>query len=80
MGNSNVHDVCRERPLPEAQDRWMQSPVPDFESMQICNCIGPQNGEPLCPCRMRNVTIKNGRYIEVIDHGLAPTDTQKAPR
>ena len=34
-----------------------------------CFCIGPQNGEPLCPCRMRNVTKSNGRYIEEIDHG-----------
>lgn len=21
--------------------------------MRACNCIGPQNGEPLCPCQMR---------------------------
>lgn len=28
-----------------------------------CNCIGPQNGEPLCPCRMRGVVVKNGRYV-----------------
>jgi hypothetical protein len=39
----------------------------------LCNCIGPQNGQPLCPCMMRNVHVKDGRYIEVIDHGPAPT-------
>lgn len=21
--------------------------------MSMCSCLGPQNGEPLCPCRMR---------------------------
>lgn len=28
-----------------------------------CFCIGPQNGEPLCPCRMRGVIVRDGRYI-----------------
>lgn len=27
--------------------------------------------KPLCPCRMRNVQIKDGRYVEIIDHGSA---------
>jgi len=36
-----------------------------------CNCIGPRNGEPLCRCRMRNVKIVDGRYVEVLDHGPA---------
>lgn len=36
-----------------------------------CGCIGPQNGEPLCPCQMRNVTIRNGRYIREEDLGPA---------
>lgn len=31
-----------------------------------CGCIGPQNGEPLCPCMMRARRIykKDGRWIE----------------
>lgn len=29
-----------------------------------CFCVGPQNGQPLCPCRMRGVKIKNGRYVQ----------------
>ena len=48
----------------------------DTSDVRLCFCIGPQNGEPLCPCRMRNVRIINGRYIEQIDHG--PTPNQKA--
>ena len=28
------------------------------------NCKGPQNGETLCPCRMKDIIIRNGRYIQ----------------
>lgn len=28
-----------------------------------CNCIGPQKGQPLCPCQMRGVMVKDGRYV-----------------
>jgi hypothetical protein len=31
--------------------------------MGACFCIGPQNGEPKCPCQMRNVSMVNGRYV-----------------
>lgn len=31
--------------------------------MWSCNCIGPQHGQPLCPCQMKNVIIRDGRYI-----------------
>ncbi len=43
---------------------------PDFH--QPCNCIGPQNGEPACPCAMRHVKIVDGRYVQVNDLGPAP--------
>jgi hypothetical protein len=33
------------------------------EPLSPCNCIGPQRGKPLCPCAMRGVVIKNGRYV-----------------
>lgn len=37
-----------------------------------CNCIGPQNGLPRCPCAMRGVVVKNGRYVQVeVDLGPA---------
>lgn len=36
-----------------------------------CNCIGPQNGEPLCPCAMRGVTVEDGRYVQRRDLGPA---------
>ncbi len=34
-------------------------------SISICACLGPQNGEPFCPCRMQNVVKVNGGYFEV---------------
>jgi len=34
-----------------------------------CNCVGPRNGQPLCPCMMRSVSVENGRYVQTIDHG-----------
>jgi hypothetical protein len=37
-----------------------------------CNCIGPQIGEPVCPCMMASVTIENGRYVHHRDLGPAP--------
>ena len=42
-----------------------------MSEVRACYCMGPQNGQPLCPCRMRGVTVQNGRYVEVIDHGPA---------
>lgn len=29
-----------------------------------CNCVGPQNGEPRCPCQMRKVIKRDGRWIQ----------------
>jgi hypothetical protein len=36
---------------------------------KVCFCVGHQNGQPLCPCRMERIDIKDGRCIETIDHG-----------
>ena len=37
-----------------------------------CNCIGPQKGQPVCPCAMRFVKVVNGRYVRTEDLGPAP--------
>lgn len=39
-----------------------------------CGCVGPQNGQPLCPCQMRDVKVVNGRYVRIQDFGPAPAD------
>ncbi|WP_085033921.1 hypothetical protein [Ensifer aridi] len=43
--------------------------------LRPCNCIGPQNGEPLCPCMMESVTIEDGRYVQRRDLGPVPKGT-----
>lgn len=39
------------------------------DAAYACFCVGPQDGNPVCPCRMRGLRQKDGRWIEVIDHG-----------
>ena len=39
------------------------------QGSHACACMGPQNGEPLCPCAMRQVKIVDGHYIKVEDLG-----------
>lgn len=52
------------------------------QTATMCGCIGPQNGEPLCPCRMRGVRQIDGRWVETIDHGpvRAHVPMRRAPR
>ena len=30
--------------------------------IHACFCVGPQNGEPLCPCGMRGLVQRDGRW------------------
>lgn len=46
---------------------WLGTPTDS--AAHSCGCIGPQNGQPLCPCAMRSVTIENGRYVRREDLG-----------
>lgn len=38
----------------------------DRRAARACGCIGPQNGEPYCPCMMRakGIVRRNGRWVE----------------
>jgi len=43
-----------------------------------CCCIGPQNGEPLCPCAMRVAIAQNGYfYVPVKKSPPDNTDNSK---
>ena len=45
------------------------------QQWSACGCIGPQNGEPRCPCAMRGVIKRNGQWVQgAIDLGPAPPD------
>lgn len=41
----------------------------DSDASRSCFCRGPQNGQPLCPCAMQGVEIRDGRYVRVQDLG-----------
>lgn len=46
-----------------------------LSQVSACFCMGPQNGQPLCPCAMKNVFIRDGRYIRrEVDLGPAPPE------
>lgn len=45
---------------------------PPADESRMCFCVGPQNGDPVCPCEMRNVVIRNGRYVSERDLGPVP--------
>lgn len=57
-------------------------PFPFTERADVaspCFCVGPQRGEPVCPCAMRTVQIINGRYVKpAVDLGPAPTEKSSA--
>lgn len=41
--------------------------------MRSCHCVGPQNGEPLCPCGMMGVVKKDGRWV-IPEQDLGPAN------
>jgi hypothetical protein len=44
-----------------------------------CYCIGPQEGEPLCPCLMKQVGVKNSKYVTLEqDLGPVPKEYDKS--
>lgn len=46
--------------------------------MSMCACMGPQNGEPLCPCQMRAARDYLPGKIEFTPHGcICPVGAEK---
>lgn len=44
-----------------------------------CGCVGPRDGQPLCPCRMRGVIERDGRYI-MPEQDLGPVSRVEGAR
>ena len=40
------------------------TPDQNARDTYACNCIGPQPGFPRCPCQMRGLIQRDGRWIE----------------
>lgn len=38
---------------------------------RACNCIGPQNGQPRCPCMMVGIVERDGRWVQ-LERDLGP--------
>lgn len=55
--------------MDQNHDKSWQSATSDGGGVRSCFCIGPQNGQPKCPCMMVNMRQIDGRWVEVIDHG-----------
>ena len=61
--------------MTDTTKKWTEKEVDDvINAPWSCNCIGPQNGKPLCPCQMRGVRVVNGRYVRVEDLGEVKDD------
>ena len=43
----------------------LSKPMPNAVA---CGCMGPQRGEPLCPCAMRWVEIVDGKYYQILEN------------
>lgn len=68
----SIHDTIPKAFVKKAlenteSDKFFRSLVPD--GIVACGCLGPINGQPLCPCQMRNVKVVDGRYVRVEDLG-----------
>ena len=52
---------------------WEATREKTGQEPRACFCIGPRNGEPLCPCamRMRGIFKRDGHWIEP-EHDLGP--------
>lgn len=55
-------EAAENRNKPSAQNQ-AQAMEPATEAHH-CNCLGPQNGQPHCPCTMRTLRIVDGRYVQ----------------
>lgn len=61
-------------PRPDVVEKMLS--IQQRAEAQPCGCIGPQNGDPVCPCQMRSVRIVDGRYVRTIDLGPVPASKQ----
>lgn len=40
----------------------------DRPGSSACGCMGPQRGEPLCPCAMSWVEVVDGKWYRILEH------------
>lgn len=52
--------------------------IPAGSSTHSCNCIGPQRGQPRCPCGMRGIVARDGRWVQ-LERDLGPVLPEFSP-
>lgn len=59
----------------EVVSRLKIHPEGHENAVNTCHCVGPQNGEPMCPCRMRRFGVekRDGRWV-IPERDLGPTE------
>ena len=57
--------------MKSAIEAWTEEAARESKDTRskMCFCMGPQNGDPACPCKMKELKIVNGRYVKIIDYG-----------
>lgn len=59
----SIFETVKQEQRTAVRDAWVSgAPV---TPMRSCNCIGPQDGAPLCPCQMvaQGIIVRDGRYV-----------------
>lgn len=51
-------------PEQQAVEQWLSKPAP---FPVACGCMGPRNGEPVCPCAMKWVEKVDGQWYQITD-------------
>lgn len=57
--------------------QWLSKPAPVFEP---CGCLGPRNGQPLCPCMMKMAEQVDGVWYRITEHRSCDGITHTAQR
>lgn len=75
----SLEERLRRQKYREERDRQMRELAKNHRSeAHACNCIGPQNGERVCPCRLRGEQeqghrmITDGIIIDGVPYKLVP--------
>lgn len=63
----------------DAKDyKWALEAQPIHALPQPCFCVGPQNGDPVCPCAMRNhLGAGNKAWLDGFEAGRKSAEKDK---
>jgi hypothetical protein len=69
IGTKEAHDEfvkARNASMEQtAIEQWLSKPRP---WPSVCGCLGPMNGDPVCPCAMQWMEKVAGQWYRIIEH------------